>query len=168
MATAGRPVLHDDTDAFFASAGQPDRPEPRGRPFLDGRAVVCAAPSESRPFRVHRALPAHTARRPCRQPVSPPTLRRYPVQVTRQLPETSPPFTPLVKPRVPGQAFPDVSGSEGLCGPAPAFARPGRPADPRAGRRGSHPWPGRSPVGPTREPGGRHSATSASARLVRV
>jgi DNA polymerase-4 len=121
-------ILHVDMDAFYASVEQRDRPELRGLPVIvggsaEGRGVVSAASYEARKFGVHSAMPTVTARRLCPHGVFLPVRMSHYAAVARQLREIFFSFTPLVEPLSLDEAFLDVSGCEGLFGPAPDIAR---------------------------------------------
>lgn len=120
-------ILHVDMDAFYASVEQRDHPELRGRPVIVGgvgnRGVVSAASYEARSFGVHSALPMATARRLCPQGVFLPVRMAHYAQVARQIRLILLSFTPLVEPLSLDEAFLDVTGCEGLFGPAPHIAQ---------------------------------------------
>lgn len=66
----GPAILLVDLDAFFASVEQLDHPAWRGKPVIvggdsDKHGVVSTASYEARPYGVHSAMPASTARRLC-------------------------------------------------------------------------------------------------------
>src|SRR5438105_6021902 len=121
------PILHADMDAFYASVEQRDHLELRGRPVIVGgagpRGVVCAASYEVRPFGVRSAMPMVTARRLCPHAVVLPVRMSHYAAIGRQVRQIFLSFTPLVEPLSLDEAFLDVSGCEGLFGPAPQIAR---------------------------------------------
>src|SRR5437016_901524 len=128
MTTKSLTILHVDMDAFYASVEQRDRPELRGKPVIvggtaEGRGVVCAASYEARPFGVHSAMPAVTARRLCPQGIFLPIRMDHYAQIAKQLREIFQSFTPLIEPLSLDEAFLDVRGCEGLFGSAPEIAR---------------------------------------------
>lgn len=66
----GPAILLVDLDAFFASVEQLDHPAWRGKPVIvggdaDKHGVVSTASYEARPYGVHSAMPASTAKRLC-------------------------------------------------------------------------------------------------------
>jgi DNA polymerase-4 len=120
-------ILHVDMDAFFAAVEQRDRPELRGRPVIvgggpAGRAVVCAASYEARPFGVHSAMPVAQAARLCPQAAVLPLRIDHYRAVAREVRDVLLAFTPVVEPLSLDEAFLDVRGCEGLFGPAPRIA----------------------------------------------
>jgi DNA polymerase IV len=123
-----RSILHVDMDAFFAAIEQRDRPELRGRPVLVGgaanaRGVVATASYEARVFGARSAMPMATAVRLCPHAVVvAPRLRRY-REVSVAIFHIFDAFTPLVEPVSVDEAFLDVTGCEGLFGPAEEMAR---------------------------------------------
>ena len=116
-------ILHIDMDAFYASIEERDRPELAGKPLIvggtpEGRGVVAAANYVVRAFGVHSALPTATALRRCPHAiVVPPRLDHY-AKVSAEIRDIFFRYTPLVEPLSLDEAFLDVTGSEGLFGPA--------------------------------------------------
>ena len=116
-------ILHCDMDAFYASVEERDRPELVGHPVIVGgspekRGVVAAANYVARKYGVHSAMPAATAHRLCPQGIFLPPRIGYYAEVSGQIREIFDRFTPLVEPLSLDEAFLDVTGSEGLFGPA--------------------------------------------------
>ena len=97
-----RKIIHIDMDAFYASAGQHDNPELRGRPDAVGgsreRGVVMAASYEARKFGVHSATLSVTAKRKCPELiVVKPRFDAYKV-ISLQIREIFATHTPRVRP----------------------------------------------------------------------
>jgi DNA polymerase IV len=116
-------ILHVDMDAFYASVEERDRPELVGKPVIvggtpEGRGVVAAANYEVRKFGVHSAMPAATAKRLCPHAVFLRPRMDYYAEIAAQIREIFHRFTPLVEPLSLDEASLDVTGTEGLFGPA--------------------------------------------------
>ena len=121
-------ILHVDMDAFYASVEERERPELAGRPVIvggtpEGRGVVAAANYEARKFGVHSAMPAVTAKRLCPHAVVLRPRMDFYASASQQIREIFERFTPLVEPLSLDEAFLDVTGSEGLFGPAAVIGR---------------------------------------------
>jgi DNA polymerase-4 len=117
--------MHLDMDAFFASVEQADNPEYLGKPVIVGgaeRGVVSAASYEARKYGVHSAMPIFQARKLCPQGIY---LRvrmsRY-KEVSRKVMEILAAISPLVEQLSIDEAYVDISGTEGLHGPARSLA----------------------------------------------
>lgn len=111
-----------DLDAFYASVEIRDRPELRGKPVIVGgsvnRGVVCAASYEARRFGVHSAMPMSRALRACPEAVVLPVrIRHYAAESARFF-EILNRYSPLVEGLSLDEAFLDLTGTEGLFGPA--------------------------------------------------
>ena len=116
-------ILHVDMDAFYASVEERDNPELIGKPVVvggtvEGRGVVMAANYVVRQYGVHSAMPAATARRLCPQAIFLPCRMDHYAQISREIQEILHQFTPLIEPLSLDEAFLDVTGCEGLFGPA--------------------------------------------------
>lgn len=121
-------ILHIDMDAFYAAVEQRDRPELAGKPVIvggtpAGRGVVAAANYVVRQFGVHSAMPTATALRLCPQAIVLPVRMAHYAAISRQIRNLFFRYTPLVEPLALDEAFLDVSGCEGLFGPAETIAR---------------------------------------------
>src|SRR3989442_15191340 len=121
-------ILHVDMDAFYASVGQRDRPELRGRPVIvgadpKGRGVVSAASYEARVFGVRSAMPIGKAARLCPDGVFLPVDMDKYAGASRQIMGILGDFSPLVEPVSVDEAFVDLTGTASLFGPAPEAVR---------------------------------------------
>jgi DNA polymerase-4 len=121
-------ILHVDMDAFYASVEERDNPDLVGKPVIvggtaEGRGVVCAANYVARQYGIHSAMPAITAVRLCPQGVFLPLRMDHYAQISREIREIFDGFTPLVEPLSLDEAFLDVTGCEGLFGPAPRIGK---------------------------------------------
>ncbi len=121
-------ILHCDMDAFYASVEERERPELVGQPVIVGgspekRGVVAAANYVARQYGVHSAMPAVTARRLCPHAVFLFPRIDYYAEVSSQIRGILDRFTPLIEPLSLDEAFLDVTGSEGLFGPAPEIGQ---------------------------------------------
>src|ERR1700749_2950756 len=108
-----RKIVHIDMDAFYASVGQRDDPQLRGKPVVvawrGNRSVVCAASYEARRFGVHSAMPAVRAERLCPEAVFvPPDFVRYRA-VSRAVREIFLAYTDRIEPLSLDEAYLDVT-----------------------------------------------------------
>src|SRR5262245_37769888 len=113
-------------DAFFASVGQRDRPEPRGKPLLVGsrerRGVVAAASYEARRSGCRSAMPMAQALRLCPSAVVvTPRGDRY-VEASDRVFGILAAVSPAVEPLSIDEAFVDVTGAARLLGSARVVA----------------------------------------------
>ena len=122
-------ILHADLDAFYASVEQLDHSEYREKPVIvgglpgDRRSVVSAASYEARKFGVHSAMPIVKAHKLCPEGIF---LRgrmdRY-KEKSDEIMEIFKTFSPDVQQLSIDEAFLDITGTEGLFGPAPDTAK---------------------------------------------
>ena len=122
-------ILHADIDAFYASVEQLDNVEYRGKPVIvgglpgDRRSVVSAASYEARKFGVHSAMPVVKAHKLCPDGIF---LRgrmdRY-SEKSDEIMKIFKDFSPDVQQLSIDEAFLDITGTEGLFGPAPETAK---------------------------------------------
>lgn len=113
-----RTIMHVDMDAFFAAVEVLDHPEYSGKPLIIGgrkdspRGVVSTASYEARKFGVHSAMPISRAAILCPQGIFiPGRMHRY-QEVSREIHDIFPQFSPLVEPLSIDEAFLDMSGCE--------------------------------------------------------
>jgi DNA polymerase-4 len=113
-----RTIMHVDMDAFFAAVEVLDHPEYAGKPLIIGgrkdspRGVVSTASYEARKYGVHSALPISKAAFLCPDGIFiPGRMARY-QEMSRQVHEIFPEFSPLVEPLSIDEAFLDMSGCE--------------------------------------------------------
>lgn len=113
-----RTIMHIDMDAFFAAVEILDHPEYTGKPLIIGghknsaRGVVSTASYEARKFGVHSAMPISKAAILCPEGIFiPGRMERY-QEISRQIHNIFPEFSPLVEPLSIDEAFLDMSGCE--------------------------------------------------------
>jgi DNA polymerase IV len=121
-------ILHVDMDAFYASVEERDQPQLVGKPLIvggtpEGRGVVAAANYAVRKFGVHSAMPTSTALLLCPHAIILRPRMDYYAQISEEIREIFFRYTPLVEPLSLDEAFLDVTGSEGLFGPATEIGR---------------------------------------------
>jgi DNA polymerase-4 len=123
-----RTIIHVDMDAFYASVEVLDNPSLAGKPLIVGgppesRGVVAAASYEARKFGVHSAMSSYRAKKLCPHCIIlAPRFGRY-AEVSRRVFDIFHEYTPLVEPISIDEAFLDLTGTEGLFGPAVEVAR---------------------------------------------
>lgn len=114
-------------DAFFASVEQRDHPELRGKPVLVGydgpRGVVATASYEARPYGCHSAQPMAVAKRLCPHAIIVSGRHERYRQASEQIFAILDAFSPVIEPLSFDEAFLDLTGAEGVVGPAEAAAR---------------------------------------------
>ncbi|MEO6097484.1 MAG: DNA polymerase IV [Fibrobacteria bacterium] len=118
-----RMVFHVDMDAFYASVEQLENPALRGKPVIVGgvdsnRGVVSSASYEARGFGVHSAMPVMQARKRCPHGVFVPGRHALYGEYSRRLMDVLSEFTPALEQVSVDEAFLDMTGTEGLFGPA--------------------------------------------------
>jgi DNA polymerase-4 len=108
-----RKIIHIDMDAFFASVGQHDNPELRGKPVAVGGSrecgVVAAASYDARKFGVHSAMPSIIAKRKCPDLIF--VKPRFEVykEVSHQMRAIFAEYTPIIEPLSLDEADLDVT-----------------------------------------------------------
>ena len=122
-------IIHADLDAFYASVEQLDNSEYRGKPVIvggfptDRRSVVSAASYEARRFGVHSAMPIAQAYKLCPEGVFiKGRMERY-QEKSDEIMEIFKNFSPDVQQLSIDEAFLDITGTEGLFGPATETAK---------------------------------------------
>jgi DNA polymerase-4 len=118
-----RMVFHVDMDAFYASVEQLENPALRGKPVIVGgvdsnRGVVSSASYEARGFGVHSAMPVVQARKRCPHGVFVPGRHALYGEYSGRLMDVLSEFTPALEQVSVDEAFLDMTGTEGLFGPA--------------------------------------------------
>jgi DNA polymerase IV len=118
-----RMVFHVDMDAFFASVEQLENPALKGKPVIVGgvdspRGVVSTASYEARVFGIHSAMPVREARRRCPHGVFISGRHEVYGNYSRRIMEVIGEFSPVVEQISVDEAFLDMTGTEGLFGPA--------------------------------------------------
>ena len=113
-----RTIMHVDMDAFFAAVEVLDNPEYAGKPLIVGgrkdspRGVVSTASYEARKFGVHSAMPIAKAAALCPDGIFVSgRMARY-REVSTQIQNIFPLFSPLVEPLSIDEAFLDMTGCE--------------------------------------------------------
>src|SRR5687768_10539770 len=123
-----RCILCVDLDAFFVSVEQSRNPELRGKPVVvggdaDGRGVVATASYEARAFGISSGMALKTAKRLAPQEMI--FLRgdfaEYET-ISKRFHAILGDFTPLVESGGLDEAWMDLTGCEGIAGPAPEAA----------------------------------------------
>lgn len=123
-----RQIAHVDLDAFFASVECLVDPSLVGKPLVVGgspehRGVVAAASYEARARGVHSAMPMARALRLCPDAVRVPPRHGVYGQYSRAVISLLGEYTPVIEQISIDEAFLDLTGTEGLHGPAPEVAR---------------------------------------------
>ncbi|MGI6651033.1 MAG: DNA polymerase IV [Limnochordia bacterium] len=113
-----RTIMHVDMDAFFAAVEVLDHPEYAGKPLIIGgrkdspRGVVSTASYEARRFGVRSAMPISKAVMLCPEGIFiPGRMSRY-KEVSDQIQDIFPEFSPVVEPLSIDEAFLDMTGCE--------------------------------------------------------
>jgi DNA polymerase-4 len=122
-----RSIIHLDLDAFFASVEELLDPSIAGLPIIvggspEGRGVVSSASYAARAYGVHSAMPTSQALRLCPQAIVRHGHRREYASYSRRVMAILAEYTPLLEPISIDEAFLDVTGCEGLFGPADVLA----------------------------------------------
>jgi DNA polymerase-4 len=122
-----RSIIHLDLDAFFASVEELLDPSIAGLPIIvggspEGRGVVSSASYAARAYGVHSAMPMAQALRLCPQAILRHGHRREYSSYSHRVMAILDQYTPLLEPISIDEAFLDVTGCEGLFGPANVLA----------------------------------------------
>ncbi|MFO7697930.1 MAG: DNA polymerase IV [Anaerolineae bacterium] len=123
-----RQIVHVDLDAFFASVECLLDPSLAGKPLVVGgspehRGVVAAASYEARARGVRSAMPMAQALRLCPEAVRVPPRHGVYGQHSRAVMSLLGAYTPVIEQISIDEAFLDLTGTEGLHGPAREMAR---------------------------------------------
>ncbi|MHB1317689.1 MAG: DNA polymerase IV [Anaerolineae bacterium] len=123
-----RQIAHVDLDAFFASVECLLDPSLVGKPLVVGgspehRGVVAAASYEARARGVHSAMPMAQALRLCPEATRVPPRHGVYGQYSRRVMSLLGEYTPVVEQLSIDEAFLDLTGTEGIHGPASDVAR---------------------------------------------
>ena len=118
-----RMIFHVDMDAFYASVEQLENPALRGKPVIVGgvdsnRGVVSSASYEARAFGVHSAMPVAHARKRCPHGIFVQGRHAVYGEYSRRLMDVLSEFSPVLEQVSVDEAFLDMTGTEGLFGPA--------------------------------------------------
>ena len=118
-----RMIFHVDMDAFYASVEQLENPALRGKPVIVGgvdsnRGVVSSASYEARAFGVHSAMPVAHARKRCPHGIFVQGRHALYGEYSRRLMDVLSEFSPVLEQVSVDEAFLDMTGTEGLFGPA--------------------------------------------------
>jgi len=128
VAFPDRMIFHVDMDAFYAAVEQLENPALRGKPVIVGgvdsnRGVVSSASYEARVFGVHSAMPIMQARKRCPHGLFVPGRHALYGEYSRRLMDVLSEFTPCLEQISVDEAFLDMTGTEGLFGPAEESGR---------------------------------------------